>query len=1026
MERNTGRGMMEQHKAYEQVRYSSVETRNEGLGSANQRFFHDPSSTINSNIRPPDFAIPIVSRPVLNFSIQTGEEFNLEFMQGVNSRQKPQNFIPNLSGDSKGATSYADLKGILGNSHAGSEGGSDISPISTTEKGSVQENERKGYSVHEDKGYHESMQSIPQTSSRNDSSRRGHAYSSSEISDSSSTKVKFLCSFGGKILPRPSDGKLRYVGGETRIIRISKGISWQELMQKILTIYSEAHTIKYQLPGEDLDALVSVSCDEDLQNMMEECNSIEVGGSQKLRMFLFSSSDLDDSQLGMGNVEGDSEIQYVVAVNGMDLGSRKNSFVLGSTSGNNLDELLNLNIERETERVADVLPGALPVPLTASMPTSTNLSSQPVAPSSNIYESNPQAYQHKMVDHVGELHTLPSLHPRENLHRDSKSAVPSSVPLQYGYVSHPSTFSPPVENFVPTSSHGYMTGLEGSAQQQMYIGSQFQDPKVSTKEDKVKKDSIVQTVSEPEKHHSLEKEGLKEAKMKRDVSVKKMSELSKNLYSEKEHAVSSHPHDSSVPNYLPGEASDVNFAADTVASLLPTEKYKKHDEPVQNVVPLGVLNEGNSNKLFEKDHLSASGKPFSPGYGEFKVDSAEFSYLEQPVLPQRVFHSERIPREQAELNRLSKSDDSFDPQILISHARSDLSQQMAESVEKLCDGRAASHVEQSVLSVKPPYANLDAVEEGPVQSHKYNEAAGYVDKMNPKISEETFESKFQNSALKPLVVKPVDGHEMARVVNIHRDQPNIDKESPEVNHPVVIRAASGKRHEESISGAVRGDVTVKKNIGSNIEGHALSSAQGENQVIAPSQGESARVGTSGQRDILIDVNDRFPPDFFSDIFKARNSGELTGMGPVHSDGTGLSLNMENHEPKRWSFFQKLVQVDFVRKDVSLMDQDHFGYSSPLTNIQGAPIDYSFPPLKTEGVALGPLDSHIEYEANFQQSSAVELSTMDSHPESNQTNVNESMPFEGVVNPAAPESDIKVLLLALDPIISTFNQTFFTL
>ena len=82
-----------------------------------------------------------------------------------------------------------------------------------------------------------------QTSSRNDIGHGLHGYSSSGTSRSLSTKVKFLCSFGGKILPRPSDGRLRYVGGETRIVRISKDISWQELMQKTLTIYSQTHTI---------------------------------------------------------------------------------------------------------------------------------------------------------------------------------------------------------------------------------------------------------------------------------------------------------------------------------------------------------------------------------------------------------------------------------------------------------------------------------------------------------------------------------------------------------------------------------------------------------------------------------------------------------------------------------------------------------------------------------------------------------------------------------------------------------------
>ena len=138
-----------------------------------------------------------------------------------------------------------------------------------------------------------------------------------------SMMMKFLCSFGGRILPRPCDGKLRYVGGQTRILRIRKDISWQELMQKALQIYNQVHAIKYQLPGEDLDALVSVSSDEDLQNMMEECNHLlDREGSQKLRMFLFSMSDLEDAQFGLSSIGDDSEIQYVVAVNGMDLESR--------------------------------------------------------------------------------------------------------------------------------------------------------------------------------------------------------------------------------------------------------------------------------------------------------------------------------------------------------------------------------------------------------------------------------------------------------------------------------------------------------------------------------------------------------------------------------------------------------------------------------------------------------------------------------------------------------------------------------
>lgn len=41
-----------------------------------------------------------------------------------------------------------------------------------------------------------------------------------------STTIKFLCSYGGKILPRYPDGKLRYHGGETRVLAVDRSISF--------------------------------------------------------------------------------------------------------------------------------------------------------------------------------------------------------------------------------------------------------------------------------------------------------------------------------------------------------------------------------------------------------------------------------------------------------------------------------------------------------------------------------------------------------------------------------------------------------------------------------------------------------------------------------------------------------------------------------------------------------------------------------------------------------------------------------
>lgn len=42
----------------------------------------------------------------------------------------------------------------------------------------------------------------------------------------SNGNLKFLCSYGGKILLRNSDVKLRYVGGLTRVLSVDRSISF--------------------------------------------------------------------------------------------------------------------------------------------------------------------------------------------------------------------------------------------------------------------------------------------------------------------------------------------------------------------------------------------------------------------------------------------------------------------------------------------------------------------------------------------------------------------------------------------------------------------------------------------------------------------------------------------------------------------------------------------------------------------------------------------------------------------------------
>ncbi|KAM3736470.1 hypothetical protein ACB098_10G166300 [Castanea mollissima] len=107
---------------------------------------------------------------------------------------------------------------------------------------------------------------------------------------SSNYKVKFMCSYNGKIQPRPHDNQLAYVGGETKILAVDRSIKFSAIKSKLSSICNDADLcFKYQLPGEDLDALISVTNDEDLEHMMLEYDRLLRGSAKpaRLRLFLF-------------------------------------------------------------------------------------------------------------------------------------------------------------------------------------------------------------------------------------------------------------------------------------------------------------------------------------------------------------------------------------------------------------------------------------------------------------------------------------------------------------------------------------------------------------------------------------------------------------------------------------------------------------------------------------------------------------------------------------------------------------------
>ncbi|KAL2537127.1 Octicosapeptide/Phox/Bem1p family protein [Forsythia ovata] len=134
-------------------------------------------------------------------------------------------------------------------------------------------------------------------------------------------KVKFMCSYGGKIHPRPHDNLLSYIGGETKILAVDRNLKFGSMLSKLIALCDNDNiSFKYQLPGEDLDALISVTNDDDLEHMMHEYDRLYRVSPKpaRLRLFIFSNphTSLNSSARSFGSDEVKSEKErFVEALN---------------------------------------------------------------------------------------------------------------------------------------------------------------------------------------------------------------------------------------------------------------------------------------------------------------------------------------------------------------------------------------------------------------------------------------------------------------------------------------------------------------------------------------------------------------------------------------------------------------------------------------------------------------------------------------------------------------------------------------
>ncbi|KAL6626702.1 hypothetical protein ACP70R_030428 [Stipagrostis hirtigluma subsp. patula] len=180
-------------------------------------------------------------------------------------------------------------------------------------------------------GYPESAESSPRSRGGDSWDEPFPSSAAAAAAAAGGGRLRLMCSFGGRIVPRPTDKSLCYLGGETRIVAVDRHASLAEVHARLSRslLGGRPFTLKYQLPNEDLDSLISVSTDEDLDNLVDEYDRIAASSSgsgssrtSRIRLFLFPAKPESSSSLGsLLDDSSKSENWFVDALNSAMSGS---------------------------------------------------------------------------------------------------------------------------------------------------------------------------------------------------------------------------------------------------------------------------------------------------------------------------------------------------------------------------------------------------------------------------------------------------------------------------------------------------------------------------------------------------------------------------------------------------------------------------------------------------------------------------------------------------------------------------------
>ncbi|CAI9096127.1 OLC1v1032207C1 [Oldenlandia corymbosa var. corymbosa] len=149
--------------------------------------------------------------------------------------------------------------------------------------------------------YPDSVESSPRSRNTDSWDEPPYGPTTTAAHPATTAKLRLMCSYGGHIVPRPHDKSLCYVGGDTRIVVADRNTNLSDFLLRLskTVLAGKSFSLKYQLPNEDLDSLITVTTDEDFENMVEEYDRLHKNPCSKnsrLRLFLFSTkSELETS-----------------------------------------------------------------------------------------------------------------------------------------------------------------------------------------------------------------------------------------------------------------------------------------------------------------------------------------------------------------------------------------------------------------------------------------------------------------------------------------------------------------------------------------------------------------------------------------------------------------------------------------------------------------------------------------------------------------------------------------------------------